>query len=96
MVNDNSDNVRGNPLPPLHGLLFPISRNICFYNYNPENRIVHTTGFVTPAVEHWLGRKIAQCVHREVSIRRVTEKTLYHWIMSPYNLNVCVCVCVVK
>ena len=25
MVEDHSDSERGNPLPPLHGLLFPIS-----------------------------------------------------------------------
>ena len=25
MVNNHSDSNRGNPLPPLHGLLFPIS-----------------------------------------------------------------------
>ena len=26
--------------------------------------------FVTPVVEHWLEREIAQCVHRKGSIRR--------------------------
>ena len=26
-------------------------------------RIAHTTAFVTPVVEHWLEREIAQCVH---------------------------------
>ena len=27
------------------------------------DRIIHTTAFVTPDVEHWLERKIAQWVH---------------------------------
>ena len=30
----------------------------------------HTTAFVTPVVEHWLEREIAQWVHHERSIRR--------------------------
>ena len=29
----------------------------------PIDRIVHTTAFVTPVVEHWLEREIAQWVH---------------------------------
>ena len=49
MVKDHSDSERGNPLPP-HRLLFSI-------------RIIHTTAFVTPVVEHWLEREIAQWVH---------------------------------
>ena len=28
--------------------------------HNPINRIAHTTAFVTPVVEHWLEREIAQ------------------------------------
>ena len=31
--------------------------------YLPTNRIAHTTAFVTPVVEHWLEREIAQWVH---------------------------------
>ena len=31
--------------------------------YAPSDRITHTTAFVTPVVEHWLEREIAQCVH---------------------------------
>ena len=33
--------------------------------HHPINRIVHTTDFVTPVVEHWLEREIAQWVHHE-------------------------------
>ena len=31
--------------------------------YHPTDRITHTTAFVTPVVEHWLEREIAQWVH---------------------------------
>ena len=37
----------GNPLPSLHGLLFP------FYMYHPTDRIIPTTAFGTPIMEHW-------------------------------------------
>ena len=31
--------------------------------HHPTDRIAHTTVFVTPVVEHWLEREIAQWVH---------------------------------
>ena len=31
--------------------------------HHPTDRIVHTIAFVTPVVEHWLEREIAQWVH---------------------------------
>ena len=31
--------------------------------HRPTDRIVHTRAFVTPVVEHWLEREIAQWVH---------------------------------
>ena len=31
--------------------------------HHPTDRIVHTTAFVTPVMEHWLEREIAQWVH---------------------------------
>ena len=31
--------------------------------HHPTDRIIHTTVFVTPVVEHWLEREIAQWVH---------------------------------
>ena len=69
MVKDHSDSERGNLLPP-HGLLFPISSKGSFICTIPH-RITHTTAFVTPVVEHWLEREIAQWVlHHEGSIRR--------------------------
>ena len=59
MVKDHSDSEKGNPLPP-HGLLFPINSKVFFYMHHPTDRIAHTTAFVTPVVEHWLEREIAQ------------------------------------
>ena len=56
-----SDSERGNLLPP-HGLLFPISSKGSFICTIPD-RLTHTTGFVTPVVEHWLEQEIAQWVH---------------------------------
>ena len=58
MVKDHSDSERGYPLAP-HGLLFPISSKGSFIYIIPD-RIIHTTAFVTPVVEHWLEREIAQ------------------------------------
>ena len=34
-----------------------------FYMHHPTDRITHTTAFVTPVVEHWMEREIAQSVH---------------------------------
>ena len=38
--------------------------------HHPTDRITHTTSFITPDVEHWLEREIAQWVHHEGSILR--------------------------
>ena len=69
MVNDISDSERGNPLPP-HGLLFPISSKGSVCVHHPTDMIAHTTAFVTPVVEHWPERDIAQLVLYEGSIRQ--------------------------
>ena len=61
MVKDHSDSERGNLLP-LHGLLFPISSKGSFICIIPD-RMAHTTAFVTPVMEHWLEREMAQWVH---------------------------------
>ena len=61
MVKDHSDSKKGNPLPP-HRLLLSISSKGSFICTIPH-RITHTTAFVTPVVEHWLEREIAQWVH---------------------------------
>ena len=59
MVKDHLDSERGNPLPP-HRLLLSINSKGSFIC---TDRITHTTSFVTPVVEHWLEREIAQWVH---------------------------------
>ena len=61
MVKDHSDSEKGNPLLP-HRLLLSINRKGSFICTIPD-RITHTTAFVTPVVEHWLEREIAQWVH---------------------------------
>ena len=33
--------------------------------HHPTDRVAHTTAFVTPVVEHWLEREIAQWVKRK-------------------------------
>ena len=67
IVEDHTDSEKGNPLPP-HGLMFPISSKV-YYMHHITYRITHTTASVTPVVEHWLEREIAQWVHHERSIR---------------------------
>ena len=53
MVKDHRDSQRGNPLLPLHGLLFLISSNGTFTCTVPDKK-VQSMAFVTPAEEHWL------------------------------------------
>ena len=48
MVKDHWDSKRGNPLPPLHGLLFQISSKGSLYRHHPVARLAHTTTFVKP------------------------------------------------
>ena len=52
---------RGNPLPH-HMPLFLICSKGSFICIIPD-RILHTTAFVKPVVEHWLEREIVQWVH---------------------------------
>ena len=56
MVKDHSDSEKGNLLPP-HRLLLSINM------HHPTDRIAYTMAFVTPVVEHWLERELAQWVH---------------------------------
>ena len=72
MVKDHSDSEKGNPLPP-HRLLLSINSKGSFIC----TRITHTTAFVTPVVEHWLEREIAQWVHPMKDRSDDHERTLY-------------------
>ena len=69
MLKNHSNPTRENPLPPLHGLHFPISSKGSFICTVPD-RIAHTTAFGTPVMEHWLEFEIAQWVHQEGSIQQ--------------------------
>ena len=83
MVKDHSDSEKGNPLPP-HRLLLSINSKGSFICTIPD-RITHTTAFVTPVVEHWLEREIAQWVHpmRDQSDDPSHhEQILYLWATS--------------
>ena len=71
MVNVHSDSDRSLLLPPEHGLPFWISSKGFFKLHHPIDRIAHTTTVVTPVLEQWLEREIAQFVHHEGSIRRL-------------------------
>ena len=44
--------------------------------HHSTDSISHTTAFVTPVVEHWLDRTIAQWVHHELVI--TSESNEYH------------------
>ena len=47
------------------------------YMHRPTDRIAHTTDFVvTPVVEHWLEREIAQWVHPQWRIDPTTHRTM--------------------
>ena len=53
--------------------------------HHPTDRITHTTAFVTPVVEHWLEREIAQWVHTmkdRSDDPSHHEPTLYLWATS--------------
>ena len=53
--------------------------------HHPTDRITHTTAFVTPVVEHWLEREIAQWVHPMKDRSDDPphhERTLYLWATS--------------
>ena len=52
MVKYHSDNERGIPLLPLHGLLFLFSSKGSSKCTIPD-KTAYTMAFVTPVVEHW-------------------------------------------
>ena len=58
--------------------------------------IAHTTAFVTPVVEHWLEREIAQWVYPmkdRSDDPSHHERTLLPWSYISFRVCVCVCVC---
>ena len=59
MVKDHSDSERGTS--------FLLAARVLYMPHHTYS-IAHTTAFITPVVEHWLEREIAQWVHHEGSI----------------------------
>ena len=56
--------------------------------HHPTDRITHTTAFVTPVVEHWLEREIAQWVHPmkdRSDDQSHHERTLYLRTLNKYG-----------
>ena len=52
--------------------------------HHPTDRIAHTTAFVTPVMENWLEREMAQLVHPEGSIRRpIALRGSYYNVREP-------------
>ena len=39
--------------------------------HHPTDRIAHTTAFVTPIVEHWLEREIAQFLEKRFNLKDI-------------------------
>ena len=60
---------------------------------HPTDRITHTTAFVTPVVEHWLKREIAQWVHSvkdrsvDPSHHELSPCDLISWMIILANMN---------
>ena len=56
--------------------------------HHPADRITHTTAFVTPVVEYWLEREIAQRVHtmkdRPTTRRTMSERSTSELRPAPY------------
>ena len=65
MVKDHSNREKGNLLPPLHGLLFPITSKGSFICNRQDTTYI---AFVMSIGEHWLEWEVAQWVHHKGSI----------------------------
>ena len=57
--------------------------------HHHTDRITHTAAFVTPVVEHWLEREIAQWV-RGTICGSCTFVYIYIWNRTPFPVCVCV------
>ena len=83
MVKDLSDSERETRYRHM-GYSFRLTARFFFYMHYPtDSRITHSTAFITPVVEHWLEREIAQWIHpmdpttnRTMSERSHHERTL--------------------
>ena len=52
--------------------------------HHPTDMVAHTTVFVTPVVEHWLEREIAQWAHsmKDPTTHRTMSERSYHGATS--------------
>ena len=48
--------------------------------HHPTDRITHPTAVVRPAVEHWLGRNIAQWEHHVVTLQYKQNRIDYMFL----------------
>ena len=94
VVKDHWDSDRGNPLPPLHGLLFPISSKRSFICTIPTDRITHTTVFVTTSCGALAGTsnsllgppwRIDTTTHCTISGRYTTELHLAPFLHQSWS-----------
>ena len=53
--------------------------------HHPTDRIAYTTAFVTPVVEHWLEREIAQWVYPMKDTHLTMSERSYHGATSGYH-----------
>ena len=57
MVKDHSDReIERKPVAATWATVSDL-QHVFFYMHHPTDRIIHTTAFVTPVVEHWLERE---------------------------------------
>ena len=52
------------------------------YMHHLTERITHTTSFVTPVVEHWLEREIAQKGPNSILMVNVTVNSWIIWLLA--------------
>ena len=71
-VKDHLNSERGNPLPPLYGLLFPLINMRCFICTRQDNTY---QDFCYASLDVLAGTRNTYWVHHEGSIRRPTAST---------------------
>ena len=84
VVKDHSDSKRGNMLPPVHGLLSPISSKGFFYMHHPTDRITHTTTLRGRGAlsgtrnSSWRIDPTTHCIMRKRSYHGATSYSSHH------------------
>ena len=88
MVKYHSDSEREETRCRYMGYSFQLAARV-LYMHHLTDRITHTTAFVTPVVEHWLEREIAQWVHHEgcVCVCVRVRACLYFYLITFYVID---------